>query len=58
MEDRVVPEADLQEQSQLVEEDQFIDRPPRRDESAESVSEADWLEQSMGVAAEDDDDRR
>lgn len=37
------PEADTIEQSQVVEEDQILDRVERRDD----VPEADWLDQSI-----------
>jgi hypothetical protein len=50
------PEADVAEQSQLVDEEQFVDRTTGHDRLNESVNEADWLEQSMGENL--DDERR
>lgn len=47
------PEADVLEQRQVVEEDQFVAAGPRDPEDAD---EADWLEQSLGVAG--DEERR
>lgn len=44
------PEADVVEQAQLVEEDQYLLRTKHRDD----VSEADWLEQSIGEPAEEE----
>ena len=50
------PEADVLEQDELVEEDQFVARPLVRGEAAESSDEADWLDQSLGVSR--DEERR
>lgn len=48
------PEADVLEQDELVEEDQFIARPLVRGEAADSSDEADWLDQSLGVSREEE----
>ena len=47
------PEADVLEQAELVEPEQVVDRSSRPDD----VSEADWLEQTVGETTADDDRR-
>jgi hypothetical protein len=51
------PEADVAEQSQLVDEEQFVDRSTGHDRLHQTVDEADWLDQSLGENLEDDDRR-